>query len=161
MPTLIFGHSEKLATWAAHQIPQMRGNPSFGPCQTIGIASGSDEHAQLYGVVVFHDYLPHLRTIQISNAARTPKWLTKGVIRAVLYYPFMQLNCYRVWGAIPHTNTRAIRLNKGLGLKVDGTLRHAFGPGVHAVMVSMTKPEYLKSRWAPLPIPRTEEREAA
>lgn len=160
MPHLIFGHSEKLAAWAAAQIPQMRGGNGFGPCTAIGIASGPNEDDELYGVVVFHDYIPHLRTIQVSDAARSPKWLTKGVIRAVLYYPFMQLNCYRVWGAIPHTNLRAIRLNKGLGLKVDGTLRHAFGPGVHAVMVSMLKPEYLKSRWAPLPIPLTE-KEAA
>lgn len=157
MPTLIFNHSEKLAAWCAQQIPQMRGNPSFGPCQAIGIASGPSADDQLYGVVVFHDYIPHLRTIQISNAARTPKWLTRGVIRGVLYYPFMQLNCYRVWGAIPHTNLRAIRLNKGLGLKVDGTLRHAFGPGVHAVIVSMTKPEYLKSPWRPLDLPLTRE----
>lgn len=155
MPSLIFGHTEKLAAWASQQIPQMRGM-SFGPCQAIGVASGPNEDDELYAVVVFHDYQPACRSIQLSAAARSPKWMTKGVARAVLFYPFMQLNCFRVWGATPHTNLRAIRLNRGLGFKVDGTLRHAFGPGVHAVMVSMTRPEYLKSRWAPLPIPRTQ-----
>ena len=146
MPTLIFDKSELLANWAAMKIPFLRG-VGFGPCQAIGMASGPGDDAELYGAVVFHDYQANFGTIQVSNASTSPKWLTPGTVRAVFHYPFQQLGVFKMWGAIPHTHTRALKLNRGLGLKVDGTLRHHYGQGTHAVIVSMTKPEYMKSRW--------------
>lgn len=151
MPVLLFDHSEALARWAAKQLNYPTG---FGPCQAIGIASGHDERDQLYAVVVFHDYQPATGTMQFSAAARSPRWATPGVIRALLHYPFRQLNIYKLWGAIPADNKRALRFNYGIGMKEEGTLRHHFGLRRHAVIVSMLQPEYERSRWYVAPVRR-------
>lgn len=148
MPVLRFDRSPQFAAWAAHRIAHVNGNGgSFGPCQAIGVASGPDDDATLYAVVVFHDYQKLTKTIQFSAAARSPKWATPGVLRAMLHYPFQQLGVYKLWGAIPSDNERALRFNFGIGMRQDGTLRHHFGHKRHAVIVSMIQPEYQRSRW--------------
>jgi len=146
MPVLLFDHSEVLAGWCAKRIAYV-GDGAFGPCQAIGVASGYGSDDQLYAVVVFHDYQPTLSTIQVSMAATTPKWLTRGVIQGILHYPFQQLGVFKIWGAIPHENKRALRMNLGIGLRQDGLLRHHFGKRHHAVIVSMLKTEYERSKW--------------
>lgn len=146
MAVLVYGHSEALAAWAAERIPHMRGG-DFGPCQAIGIAAGLDPKDRLYGVVVFHDYQAGCGTIQVSAAATSPKWANIPLLKGILRYPFVQLNCFKMWVAIPHRNERAIRINKGLGLRQDGILRHHFGKGSHAVIMSLLKPEWLAGRW--------------
>jgi RimJ/RimL family protein N-acetyltransferase len=147
MPELLFDHSEELADWAAGHIPHLGPYGSFGPCQAIGVASGLTADDTLYAVVVFHDYQPRARTLQFSAAARSAKWATPGVLRALLHYPFQQLNVYKLWGAIPSDNLRALRFNLGIGMRKEGTLRHHFGERRHAIIVSMLRSEYLHSRW--------------
>lgn len=146
MPVLIFGQDELLADWAAHQIPHV-GDAGFGPCSVIGVAAGNDPAAEFYAACVYHDYNPQGRTISISMAARSAKWATRGVIRALLHYPFEQLRVFKVWLSIPADNARALRFNLGIGMIQESVLRHHFARGRHAVIVSMTEPEYLKSRW--------------
>lgn len=148
MPVLIHNHSETLANWAATKIPHVPdgfGDPA--KYQAIGIASGPGERDELYAVVVFHDLQPTCRTVQISMAARSPKWATKGVLRALLWYPFVQLGVFKVWTATPSDNERALRFNEGIGFKREAALRHHGGPGRHCVVCSMIEPEWRKSRW--------------
>jgi RimJ/RimL family protein N-acetyltransferase len=146
VPTLIFGESAALADWAARRIAHV-GEAGFGFCQAIGIAAGSSAADELYAVAVFHDFQDTARTVQISMAARSPKWATPGVIRALLHYPFVQLGLNKIFVAIPDDNARAIRFNEGIGLKREAVLRHQFGPGRHAVFLSMLRKEYERSRW--------------
>lgn len=145
MPTLIFQEPERLAAWAVRHIPFVHG--SVGPCQAIGVAEGPEPDAELWAVVVFHDYQPNYSTIQCTTVAADKRAWTRGTIRAILHYPFMQLGVYKIWGVIPHTHAVALDFNRRLGLRQDGTLRHHFGKGTHAVVMSMLLPEYLKSRW--------------
>jgi RimJ/RimL family protein N-acetyltransferase len=156
MPVLILNHSDALAQWAADHIPHVRGG-DFGPCQAIGVASGSNSEDQLYAVVVFHDYQPRAGTLQFSAAARSPRWATPGVLRGMLAYPFRQLGVFKLWGAIPGDNERALRFNLGIGMRQEATLRHHFGPRRHAVIVSMLRHEYERGRWCD----RTVSKEAA
>lgn len=143
MPVLIFGHDAALAKWVAERIPNV-GQAGFGLYTAIGIASDNGPNAKLYGAIVYHDYQPHLRTCQISMAAVSPRWATRGTIRALLSVPFLQYNCYKVWVSIPHTNKRAIKVNAGIGMKMDAGLRHQYGPGSHASILSITLPEFEK-----------------
>lgn len=80
-------------------------------------------------------------------AATSPRWASPSVIRGLLSYCFNQLGVNKAWTATPHTNTRAIRFNKGIGFRQEATLRHHFGPNVHAVICSMIKTEWEASRW--------------
>lgn len=146
-PILITGHDEFMAAWAAKRIPHV-GAAGFGACKAIGVAKGTGAHdGRLLAVVVFHDWQPAAKTVQISCASDSPMWAHPETIRALLAVPFEQYGCFMVWMAIPHTNERAIRFNKeGLGMKMAGPVRHVFGEGVHAVHMSMTRHEWAR-KW--------------
>ena len=138
---LIFGHDEKIAAWVARQIPHV--SPAgFGPCKAIGVAVGGVPVAG----IVYHDYQPHVGVVQISMASTSPLWAKRNTIRALLSVPFEQYQCYKVWTAIPADNERAIRFNRGIGMKAEGTLRHQFGKKRHAVIYGMTFDEYA-AKW--------------
>ena len=144
MSCLVFGYDQELAEWAARNIPYMRGL-SFGPCAAIGVMAGDDPgdaSAKIQAVAVFHDYIPAMKTCQVSVASRTPMWARHGIIRALLSYPFDQLGVNLVWSAMLQTNERAIRFNEHIGFKRDSVLRHRYGWKRHAVVSSMTKYEY-------------------
>ena len=142
--TLIFGHDAVLARWAADRILHIEG---FGPCTAIGIAADDSLEAEMYAVVIFHDWIGPARTLQVSVASRNPRWCRKHVIQQLLRYPFHQLGINKLWSAIPHDNARSLRLNLGLGFREEGTLRHHFGPGRHAVVTSMLRKEWERSPW--------------
>lgn len=145
---LITGHDALFAKWAADRLPYV-GELGFGPCRAVGVATGATAHDRLLAVVVFHSFQPTTKTVQISCAAVSPMWARREAIRELLRIAFEDFDCNMVWMAIPHTNERAIRFNKsdrGMGMKMAGPLRHMFGPGVHAVHMSMTRNEWAR-RW--------------
>lgn len=149
---LIFGSATPtgnsvLAKWAAGYMPHVDDAPEFpfGPCQCVGIAREGERG--LLAVVVFHDFQPQYRTTQISMASRTPLWAKPTTVARLLAIPFETFGSELVWCVIPHTNERALRFNKGIGMKrAPGDLRHMFGPGIHAVHVSMTRKEWA-AKW--------------
>jgi RimJ/RimL family protein N-acetyltransferase len=138
---LIFGFDEKIAAWVARQIPHVA-EAGFGPCKAVGIAVNGNPVAG----VVYHDYQPQHRTVQISMVSLSPFWAKWNTIRALLAIPFEQYGVYKVWTCIPADNERAIRFNRGIGMKSEATLRHQFGPKRAAVIYSMTAGEYA-AKW--------------
>ncbi len=134
---LFFEQPEQIANWVSLRIPHMSG-ALFGPCTAIGVANEQNEIA---AGIVFHDYQPRYRTIQVSVAARDPRWATAKIIKQILSYPFLQLGVNVVWSAIAHDNARAIKFNKGIGFTPEGVGRFRFGDK-HAWVSSMTAKEY-------------------
>lgn len=138
---ILCGHDEKIAVWVAERIPHV-GPEGFGPAVAVGVVNEDETH--LLAGVVFHDYQPSCGTVQLSCVAATPKWATRNVIRAILHIPFVQYGLFKVWTATPQDNKRALKFNRGIGFRQEATLRHQFGPKRHAIICSMTRPEYLK-----------------
>lgn len=138
MSSLVYGHDAEIAGWVEDFIPHMNGN-GFGPSKALGVMSNT---GSLMAGVVFHDYQPELGTIQLSMAAQNPMWARRSTIRDLLEYPFRQLGVYKVWTAIPHTNTKAIRVNEHIGFKKEATLAHHFGQKKHCVVCRMLLPDY-------------------
>lgn len=137
---LLFGQDAAVADWVVRHIPFRNGRP-FGPCAAIGIIRDGD----IAGGVVFSDWQPDVRSMQLSAAATTPRWAgTKANIAAVLAYPFMQMKVHRLWTATPHMNERTIRWNEGIGFKPEARLEDAFGPDIDAVICRMLAPEYFE-----------------
>jgi hypothetical protein len=150
MVALISGDdvNQQLAEWAAMNIPHV-GEAGFGPCVAIGIATGTEASDELYGVFIAHDWQPAARVLQVSMAARSPKWVWG--CRPLFRYMFEQVKAFKIFTAIPHDNERALRYNAGIGLKKEAVLRHQFGPGRHGVIYSMLEFEYRHSRWCNVP----------
>ena len=95
---LIFGHDEALAQWAASRISGMT-KDGFGPCRAIGVASGDNLESELYASIVYHGFVDseNWRIMHISIAARSPAWAAKGVIRALLSFPFEQYKVNKLY----------------------------------------------------------------
>lgn len=149
---------EAMVRWACERIPWMSFSPTM---RAVAIGDvqpdGAVDHL---AVCLFHGFVPPsdidfkdgrgprpaYGVCEISFAARSPRWATRGMISALLSIPFGQYNCRKVVTVIPSTNKRAIRFNEGIGLKLEGTLRHHFAKGVHACIFGMMRAEY-DARW--------------
>lgn len=136
---LVFGDDTKVAEWVARRIPHMYGR-KFENFVAIGVAL---EGKPVAGVV-FNEWVPEARTMQVSIAADTPRWATKGVIRGILHYPFEQQGVNKLWASIPAKNERALKFNLGVGFTREAILRHQYGRKNHAVICSMLANEYRK-----------------
>jgi RimJ/RimL family protein N-acetyltransferase len=130
------------AEWVAEQIPHVE---RFQPPYRSALIFDSG-HRVIAGVV-FHDWIPAAGTIQLSMAAISPKWATRDTLAGLFRYAFETNGANKLWTATPHKSDRAIRFNRGIGMKQEAVLRHQFGPGVHAVVCSMLAAEWRASRW--------------
>ena len=120
---LHFGADEYVAAWVSERIPHMRGEP-FGPCAAIAVL-GDD--GRMLGGVVYHNYRPRFRDIEMSAAADSKRWLTKEVLRGIFRYPFVQLQVRRVTMITGQRNDEARKLLRGLGFKQEGVIRRGLG----------------------------------
>ena len=135
---LVFDCDKSVGEWVAKRIPHMLGE--FENFRAIGVRDGNQPVAG----VVYSDWIEDYGTVQISMAADTPRWAQRGIIKALLHYPFEQVGANKIWTATPETNERAMRFNFGIGLKKEAVLRHHFGKKRHAVIASMLRKEYGK-----------------
>lgn len=131
-----------LADWAAARIPHV-GEMGFGEHRAAAIMRRDD----LAAVVLFHDWNPLAGTISLSMAAATPMWASRPVLTALFRYAFVTAKANKLWTSTAHRNARAVKFNEGIGMKREATLRHHFGPGSHAVICSMLRAEWQRSRW--------------
>lgn len=146
---LIYGADEQFAAWAANRLEHV-GAPGFGPCRAVAIATGDTAADRIWGVVVFHDYQPRAGTCQVSVASVSPLWAQPRALAELMAIPFGDKpdgwGCHKLWVAIPHSNERSLRFNRGIGMKQEAILRHHFGKGTHAVIMSMMRPAWA-ARW--------------
>lgn len=76
---LITGHDETVASFVAALIGKRMEN-GFGPNTSYGVI---DAAGNLVGGFVWHNWDRHSATIEMSGASRSPKWLTRSILRAV------------------------------------------------------------------------------
>lgn len=138
---LVIGEDAKVAAWAASRIPYS-GNAGFGPCRAIGV----EDVGGLIAGCVYHAYIDNIQHMQVSIAADTPKFCSRGVMRALLHYPFEQQECRTISLITPHTSARVHRFVKGFGFTRRGCLPEFFAPGVHGEVYSMTRHDYDRLR---------------
>lgn len=125
-----------IAQWVLRQIPEAG---DFGPCSALGLL-GADG-SPLAGAV-YHQYQPAYRSIMISLAASTPRWATKNTVSMFLRHPFVTWDVHKLRAAILHTNTRSLKLTKGVGFTQEGILKDEFGKGKHAVMLRLFNEDF-------------------
>lgn len=84
----------------------------------------NDPQPLIIAAVLYHDYaaMGDGGKIEISMAAEDPRWARKGIIRALLHYPFIQLHCHVVICTTNRSNERTRKFLKGLGFSERGTI---------------------------------------
>ena len=131
---LLFGEDKGVAHWVAERIPHARvripyfpPGEVFGPAAAIGVARGDE----LVAGVVFHNYDPFVRSIEVSCAAASPRWANRRVFSDLLRYPFSQLDCRRITAVTPRRAppgaTSPRKFLEGLGFVREGSIRFGFG----------------------------------
>jgi RimJ/RimL family protein N-acetyltransferase len=128
---LVCDRQEELLAWAKQRMPLLN---IEGSAAAIGVEDG-----EIIAVAVFDRYRGH--DIEISFAADSPRWARRGVIRGIFHYPFVQLGCVRLTTITAENNTRARRLDEGLGFVLEGIHPNGLAPGVTAVSYGMQRSE--------------------
>lgn len=135
---LVFGQDDAVAAWAVERIPHVSSADSLGPLAAIGVVDGG----ALVAACVYHRLVDEYQSCEVTFAASSPRWASRGMIRGLLAVPFVQYGCYSVAAVIPHDNARAEKFVKGIGFKREGCRRHGFGRRKHALIYGLTRPEY-------------------
>jgi len=113
--------SPLVAQWVADQIGH---GLDWGPCEAIGVV---DKHDNLIGGVVFNQYQPQYRNIEVSFAASRSDWLTPRLVTGILRYPFQQLGAARITSLTPKRLRPARQFLSKFGFKHEGTVRRGYG----------------------------------
>lgn len=111
----------------------------------IGVARGND----LLAVAAFENYRKSNSgmplSIECSIAADSPRWATKGTIRAILSYPFEQLQVQRVTAFVQERNERSRKFLAGIGFVCEGFIRGSVDDGTGIYVTGMLREE--SRRW--------------
>lgn len=134
---LVFGEDDTVIEWVAQKLPIEFVPEDFGPCTTIGIADKKD--GKLIAGAVYHRWRKF--DCELTFAATDPRWCKKGVLAALFHYPFVQRHLTRMTLIIGSNNKRAIKLNLGLGFKLEGIARKAYDGFNDALVLGMLKEE--------------------
>jgi RimJ/RimL family protein N-acetyltransferase len=129
-------YDDSLSEWAAKRMGIE--NP-FGPCRAVGVENGS-----LLAVCVYHNWVPEHKRCEISFAAESPRWVTRGIIRELLWIPFGQYGLETVYTYTESSNIRALRFNEGIGISHPVEIEDYAGPGKNVVVRHMKKHEFLE-----------------
>lgn len=114
----------RIADWVAAHIPDFGTGADFGPCEALGIGMGGE----IIGGVVYNNWQPAYKSIELTAAATSPTWLgSRATARALLAYPFEQLGVGRISTFTRASNERALKLNRLLGFREEGRVRLGYG----------------------------------
>ena len=140
---IILGRDDEVAEWVAQRIPHVGSSVAFGPCAGIGVLA---DDGSIIGGVVFNNWQPACRSVEVSFASDSPRWLTRRIIREILRYPYGQLDCNRLTSVTPRKATSARRFLEAFGFKREGLVREGFGDD-DAVISGLLRREWEASRF--------------
>lgn len=113
---------------AAHVCP----NPTFDHC----VSFGSEDGKEIYYGVIFQNWTTIACTIH--SAIFEPRKLNREALYYIFHYPFVQLECERLFGVVPSDNAKALELDRKLGFKCVTVIPGAF-PGADGVVMGMER----------------------
>lgn len=91
------------------------GAPRAMPGDTI--LASADSAGSALGAAIYQNYAPEHGLIEMSAAAVSPRWLSRGILREMFSYPFDQLGCQAVVLRCDTDNGRLARIFAAYGFK--------------------------------------------
>lgn len=114
---LLFGHDE----YVGQSMGVALNTVFHGPYVAIGFV---DDAGALRGGALFNNY--NRSNIEVTVYA--PNIATRGMIRAVMHYAFIQLGCNRISARTRRDNKIAQKMLPRMGFKYEATLNQYYGP---------------------------------
>lgn len=107
---MVYGQDEAVGRWAGERL----GITNWGPHTAIGIVRGDD----LVGAAVFNNFV--WPNIEISFVTTTRHWATPHAVRAIMRYPFLQLDVRRLTSTTNAENTPTRDFLLRMGFRQEG-----------------------------------------
>lgn len=134
MKKILIGANDLIGPWVMKKAGGQY-HPGSGQC--IGII----ENGEILGGIVYENY--NGVSLSMHCAAVTPRWVDRKGLFAVFYYPFVQLGCLKVFGAVTEDNLAAQHFDEKVGFKLETRLKDAC-PGGDLLIYSMRRED---CRW--------------
>lgn len=97
--------------------------------------SRSDDKG-LLGGVLYQNYTG--TSVNVHMAGFDPSWVIRDMIWVCFHYPFVQLNCRKMFGQVPASNVRALEFDRKLGFIEETRIKDVFPDG-DLVVLSMKR----------------------
>ena len=88
---------------------------------------GREIDGGLVGAVLYEGYTTN--NIFMHAAGRGRRWISRKLLSAAFYYPFVQLNCKRITAWVEESNLDSRRFVENVGFEVEATLKGAAHDG--------------------------------
>jgi hypothetical protein len=111
----MFNEDERVANWVKERMPDFLGwNGHYR-------AVGYERRGILSGGVVYTQYSG--ANIVVATVLEAP--LTRGFLRSIFFYPFVQLRCRRMTALVNARNLKSRKLVEHVGFQLEGCMRDA------------------------------------
>lgn len=114
---LLFSHDRSVADW----VSKKQGKPLRNWHWAVGVINAE---GLLVGCASFHDF----NGSNIEICYYGPGSPTIGIVRGLMRFAFFTLNVSRVTARTPRQNKLVIRGLKTFGFKMEGVMKHYYGP---------------------------------
>lgn len=128
--------SAEVAAWVGARLPG--GDRGFGECAAIGV----EHDGRLVAGVVFNNWSPEGRTIELTAASETRRWLTRPVLRAVFGYAFAFCDVVLARTDAGNGHIRDMATRWGA---LEAVIPHGRGLGRDEAVLILTRDEW--ARW--------------
>lgn len=138
---LLYGHDRELSLWVGERLGINRPIKSVDPTAIGVVRSG-----RIVAAALFTNYQPP--TIEITFVTTTPRWASREMIRGILAYPFVQLECKRITAVTEACNIPARSFLERLGFRQEGIHPDAFpsGEGISYGLLRADAARWLEDR---------------
>lgn len=135
---VVYDDPDAMIAWAQQRTP---GGLFRRDARAIGLALDGE----LIAVTVFDTFGPRDCYMSVAANYEMP-WLTREYMRHVAAFPFITCQFPRISTVVSEHNTRALRFNEHMGLKLEGRKRKAGLHGEDWLLFGMLREE---CRWLP------------
>lgn len=99
-----------------------------------------DDKGQLIAGLIYHNFTPEFRCIEMSAGSVSRRWMTRQVLRDIINMPFKSLECDTIIARHDETATHLRRMWTNIGA-VEYVIPHVRGKGKPAEVVSVLTDE--------------------
>lgn len=136
MPQVHIGHDLPVFQWVNDRFPGFNlGDFNSGVKATLSVW----REGVLEAGMIFSNYRGF--EVELTIAAKSPRWATRDVLRAIFHVAFVQLGCVRFMVKIAKNNKRARKLAEGVGFQYEGKLRNGYDGLKDAIVYGMLSRE--------------------
>lgn len=111
------------------------------PNAAYDVCISRSEHGRLLGGVIYTNYTGASITMHVAGFV--DHWINRDMLWVCFHYPFMQLNCNKLFGQVPAWNVKALEFDKHLGFREEAVIKDVYPEG-DMILLSMLKHE---CRW--------------